>query len=175
MSKETNDPQSKLALMFASILLRLWLGVRALQTGIEKYAGLEPVDKTVEIDGSPNAYNLTDVEMEKAYGMDLYHGVPAAMMENFTKEPLMMGWALKVYDFVLGPALIFLGLAILLGAASRCSLMLLGLLYVSLTWGLILMGQSGAAGVSWLGVHMIMIVMALMLSEHNRFGITKKW
>jgi thiosulfate dehydrogenase [quinone] large subunit len=175
MSTETNDPQSKLALIFASILLRLWLGVRALQTGIEKYSGLEPVDKTVEIDGAPNAYNLTDVEMEKVYGMEHYHGVPGPLMETFKGEPLMMGWALGIYDMVLGPALILLGLAILAGVASRCTLMLLGLLYVSLTWGLILMGQQGAAGVSWLGVHMIMIVMALMLSEHNRLCVLKKW
>ena len=98
MSTETNDPQSKLALIFASILLRLWLGVRALQTGIEKYAGLEPVDKEVQIDGAANKYGLTDVEVEKVYGMDHYPGVPEALMENFKGEPLMMGWALNVYD-----------------------------------------------------------------------------
>ena len=60
MSTETNDPQSKLALMFGSILLRLWLGVRALQTGVEKFAGMKGSDKVVEIDGKPNAYDLTE-------------------------------------------------------------------------------------------------------------------
>ena len=175
MSTATNDPQSKLALMFASILLRLWLGVRALQTGIEKFAGFKVTGENVPIDGAPNEYGLTNAVPVKEYGMDHYHGVPEAMMENFSKEPLMMGWALNMYNIVLGPALLLLGLTILLGIASRVSLMALGLLYISLTWGLILMGQPGAAGVSWLGVHMIMIVMALMLSEHNRCCLLKKW
>jgi len=81
---------------------------------------------------------------------------------------------LKIYDIVLGPALLVLGVTILLGIASRTSLFLLGLLYVSLTWGLILIKQDD--GVSWLGVHMILIVMALMLAQYNRFALLlKKW
>jgi thiosulfate dehydrogenase [quinone] large subunit len=80
---------------------------------------------------------------------------------------------LPVYDKILGPALLILGFTILLGIASRTSLFLLGLLYVSLTWGLILIKQDD--GVSWLGVHMILIALALMLAEHNRFAILKKW
>ncbi len=175
MSTGINDAQNKLGLMFASILLRLGLGVRAFQTGIEKFAGIKITGENITIDGAPNPYGLTDAVPVKEYGLDHYHGVPEAMMENFSGEPLMMGWALKMYNVVLGPALILLGLAILLGIASRISLMALGLLYISLTWGLILMGQPGAAGVSWLGVHMIMIVMALMLAEHNRCCLLKKW
>jgi thiosulfate dehydrogenase [quinone] large subunit len=85
----------------------------------------------------------------------------------------MMKFALTQYDKLLGPALLILGLTILLGIASRTSLFLLGLLYLSLTWGLILIKQDD--GVSWLGVHMILVVMALALAEHNRFTILKKW
>ena len=86
---------------------------------------------------------------------------------------MKMKFALPLYDKILGPALLVLGITILLGIASRTSLFLLGLLYISLTWGLILIKQDD--GVSWLGVHMIMIVMALMLSAHNRLCILKKW
>jgi thiosulfate dehydrogenase [quinone] large subunit len=62
---------------------------------------------------------------------------------------------------------------ILLGLFYRTSLFLLGLLYISLTWGLILIKQDD--GVSWLGVHMILIVAALALAKHNRLAILKKW
>ncbi len=85
----------------------------------------------------------------------------------------MLKVALPLYDKVLGPSLLVLGVAILLGIASRTSLFLLGLLYTSLTWGLILIKQD--EGVSWLGVHMILVVMALALSNHNRFTLLKKW
>jgi thiosulfate dehydrogenase [quinone] large subunit len=94
-------------------------------------------------------------------------------MEKFKAEPLMNGAMLGLYDKVLGPSLIVLGITILLGIASRASLFALGLLYISLTWGLILIKQD--EGVAWLGVHMIMIVMALALAGHNRFTILKKW
>ena len=87
--------------------------------------------------------------------------------------PLMLKFALPLYDKILGPALLLLGLAILLGIASRTSLFLLGLLYISLTWGLVLINQND--GIAWLGTHMVLIVMALMLADHNRFAVHKKW
>ena len=164
---------NKLALVYGALVLRLWLAIRALQTGIEKFAGTKASDQIVTIDGAANDYGLTAAGSEKTYSLANYHGVPESLMEMFQKEPLMMGFALKIYNIVLGPALLILGLTILLGIANRTSLFLLGLLYVSLTWGLILIKQD--EGVSWLGVHMILIVMALMLAPHNRFAILKKW
>lgn len=168
----STDP---LALTFAAWLTRLWLGVRAVQTGIEKYAGTTVSDQAVEIDGQPNDYGLSSATAEKTYGLEHYHGVPAAMRESFEKEPLMPGFLLGPYDKLLGPLLIALGLTILLGIVPRTSLFLLGLLYISLTWGLILLGQPGQAGVAWLGVHLVLIVLALKLSPHNRLCAFGKW
>ncbi len=173
MLTNSTKPQSNLSLIFASILLRLWLGIRAFQTGIEKYAGIRMSTQPAEIDGVPYDPDMTVEAGSKVYSLANYHGVPEAMKTKFAEEPLMMGWALNIYDAVLGPALILLGITIILGVASRISLFLLGLLYISLTWGLILIKQD--AGVAWLGIHLIMIVMALNWSEHNRFCILKKW
>ena len=173
MSKESCDPQQTLAFTFAALLCRVWLAVRALQTGIEKFAGTKTVGTSVEIDGKVNDVGLETTETVKAYAMGNYHGVPKGLYTQFEGEPLMMGFGLKIYDVVLGPALIVLGITILAGFASRVSLMALGLLYISLTWGLILIKQD--AGVAWLGVHMILIVLALMLHQHNRFCVLKKW
>ena len=66
-----------------------------------------------------------------------------------------------------------LGLTLFLGIATRFSLFLMGLVYTSLTFGLILIKQD--AGIAWLGVHIVMIVIALALAKHNRFAILKKW
>lgn len=173
MSTESNNNQKELALIAASLLARLWLAVRAIQTGIEKFAGKVASSEEIKIDGAVNDYGLTDTATTKGYALSNYHGVPKAMMEQFEGEPLLPGFGLKIYDWILGPALLALGFAILLGVCYRASLFALGLLYVSLTWGLILLGQD--PGVAWLGTHMILIVMALMLSEHNRLAILKKW
>ncbi len=159
--------------IFATLLLRLWLGVRALQTGIEKYAGKVMSTEPATVDGEVYDPNLTVQASTKGYSLEHYHGIPASMRDTFAGEPLMPGWALKAFDAVLGPALIILGLTILLGLASRVSLFLLGLLYIGLTWGLILIKQD--SGVAWLGVHIIMIAMALNWSQHNRLCILRKW
>ena len=172
-SRETCCSSNTLALTYGALLLRLWLAVRAIQTGVEKYAGTKAADQIVNVDGAPNEYGLTAAGSVKQYALENYHGVPAALMKKFEAEPLMLKFALPLYDKVLGPALIILGLTILVGFAYRTSLFLLGLLYISLTWGLILIKQDD--GVSWLGVHMIMIVMALALANHNRLAILKKW
>ncbi len=172
MSAETCC-NNKLALTYGALLLRVWLAVRAIQAGIEKFAGTKTSDQIVNVDGAPNEYGLTDAGSVKEYALSHYHGVPEALMKKFQAEPLMLKFALPLYDKILGPALLLLGITILLGIASRTSLFLLGLLYISLTWGLILIKQD--EGVSWLGGHMILIVMALALAEHNRFAILKKW
>jgi thiosulfate dehydrogenase [quinone] large subunit len=173
MSTESNCTGNKLALTYGALLLRLWLAVRAIQTGVEKFSGSISSNEAVKIDGVANEYGLTADEVTKHYSLENYHGVPEALMKKFQGEPLMMKFALPIYDKILGPALIILGLTILLGIASRTSLFLLGLLYISLTWGLILINQND--GVAWLGTHMILIVMALALAEHNRFAILRKW
>ena len=167
------DCCAALANIYGAGLLRIWLAVRAIQTGVEKYTGLQGSDKLVNIDGKPNDYGLTEATQVKEYAMSHYHGVPEALMKKFQAEPLMNAKMLMLYDKVLGPALIVLGLTILLGIATRTSLFLLGLLYVSLTFGLILIKED--SGVAWLGIHMIMIVMALSMSKYNRLCVLKKW
>lgn len=173
-SSDTPAPDT-LALTYGSLLARIWLGVRALQTGIEKFAGTKVSEEVVTINGAPSTHGLTEADPEKFYAISNYHGIPDALAKQFAGEPLIPGFFMTIYGMILGPALLVLGLTILLGIASRTSLFALGLLYISLTWGLILMGQAGAAGVAWLGVHMILIVIALYLAPYNRFCLLKKW
>lgn len=173
MTTEPCCSTHKLALVYGALLLRIWLAVRCIQTGVEKFAGTALSDQPVTIDGAANPQGLAASSSAKEYALSHYHGVPAGLMKKFEAEPLMMKFALPLYDKILGPVLLLLGITILLGIASRTSLFLLGLVYISLTWGLILIKQDD--GISWLGIHMILIVLALALSEHNRFTILKKW
>ncbi len=161
-----------LGMVYGAWLLRAWIGVRAAQTGIEKWAGIKGVDKRIIIDGKPSTYGLEALDMDKMYDATQYEGVPSSMMEAFQKEPLMPDWALPLFDKAVGPVLLALGAAILLGILPRTSLFLLGLFYVSLTWGLILLNQD--PGIAWLGTHMILIVMALALAKHNRLCLIGK-
>jgi thiosulfate dehydrogenase [quinone] large subunit len=172
MASQKNSAND-LGFILGSLLLRIWLGMRSIQAGIEKFAGTNNSDKDVLIDGAPNAYGLTDTVIGKIYSLSNYNGVPAPLYDKFSTEPLIPSWGLSLYNIVLGPALIILGLTVLLGIATRSSLFAMGLLYTSLTFGLILIKQD--AGIAWLGVHIIMVVIALGLTNYDRITITKKW
>ncbi len=173
----TETPETKqtfdLGATFGFLSLRLWLAVRAIVTGIEKFAGSASSDVAVEIDGAVNAYGLTASESAKVYGLDHYHGVPAALYDKLAAEPFIPETMLEMYDVVLGPALLLLGITLLLGICTRISLFLMGLLYISLTVGLILLGQDG--GIAWLGIHVLMIAVALFNAQHNRIQILRKF
>jgi len=156
------------------LVLRAWLGVRAIFSGLEKFVGTKVVQKPlVDEFGLPDASGAMVETKQKVYGIAHYTGLPDALSAMFQKEPLMNPWLLKVYAGLLGYVLIVLGVALLLGICSRATLFLMGLVYTSLTLGLILINQND--GVAWLGVHVALVVMALMLVRHNRFEIIGKY
>lgn len=163
-----------LALLAGSLLLRVWLGVRSLQSGIEKFATTTQVQRETMADGEPTG--LVETVTVKTYQFSAYKGIPDAMLDTFSDQPLIPGFMLPVYNAVLGPALLILGLTVLLGIASRFSLMAMGLVYVSLTWGLVMMGgPAGDSGAAYLGIHIVLIVLALQLTRHDSLRVLKKW
>ncbi len=178
MSDSTDAKKSEccscdLGATYGFLVLRLWLAARAIMAGIEKYAGTATSDAAVDIGGKPNDYGLTETVSSKSYSLEFYQGVPQALYSKFSKEPLIPEFALSLYNTVLGPALILLGVTLLLGIATRTTLFLMGLLYTSLTVGLILIKQD--PGVAWLGTHIILVAMALFTVKHNRFELFKKF
>ena len=165
MIKNESDGEFRMEYTFAFWVMRVWLAVRALITGVEKFSA------TVNVPTMVDGYELS-VE-KKVYGLKHYHGMPEALSEKFASEPLLPGFLLAPYEFLLGPILILVGLTLLLGVASRISLLVMGLLYTSLSFGLILINQSG--GIAWLAIHVIMVVIALVMVKHDRFTIMKRF
>lgn len=187
---------SNLTYTMAFWLLRFWLAARAIGTGLTKFIGkvngeianpeYEAKIKEVMADGlsrSEAAELVTDVPEKISGTIDVisistYHGLPEKgpmTIETFSASPLMPSFMVGPYSAVLGYALIALGLTVLLGICTRVSLFLMGLLYISLTWGFIIlepnMGPSAAAGIAYLGVHMLIIVAALFLADYNKFEL----
>jgi thiosulfate dehydrogenase (quinone) large subunit len=159
---------------FAYLLLRLWLGLRALYAGVEKYAGTTTVrEPLLDEFGEPDMSGAMIEVSRKVYGLAHYQGVPPPLAAKFAAEPLLPAWALAIYEAVLGPLLVLIGLTLLVGLASRITLLLHGLVYCSLTVGLILLNESG--GVAWLGIHLLLVVAALRLLAHNRFTLCRHW
>ncbi len=155
-------------------VLRAWLGIRALLTGIEKFGAYKTIQKPCvdPTTGLADPTLVIDVKV-KFYSLANYSGIPASLKTKFANEALLPQFALTAFDRMLGPVLIATGLMLLLGIGTRLSLFLQGLIYVSLTVGLILIKQDD--GVSWLGIHVALVAFALVLAKHNKLTLTKKW
>jgi thiosulfate dehydrogenase [quinone] large subunit len=159
----------------AFFVLRGWLAVRAIFTGLEKFGAYKTVQQPLldPATGQPDASGaLVDVKV-KFYSLANYSGIPASLKGKFLNEPLLPKFALSLFDHLLGPVLIATGLMLLLGLGTRISLFVQGLIYIALTVGLILIKQDD--GISWLGIHIALVALALMLAKHNQLTLLKKW
>jgi thiosulfate dehydrogenase [quinone] large subunit len=159
----------------AFLVLRGWLGVRALLTGIDKFAAFKTIQKPLvdPLTGMEDPSGaLVEVKI-KFYALTNYSGVPPSLKDKLAAEPLLPHFALAPFEALLGPVLILTGLLLLIGLGTRFSLFLQGLLYIALMAGLLLIGQDD--GIAWLGVHAALVALALMLAKHNRLCLSKKW
>src|SRR6516165_12381345 len=90
---------------FAFLVLRLWLGVRALFVGIQKFAAYKSVAMPL-IDpssGQPDASGVMINVSVKSYALANYAGIPAGLRDKFVHEPLFPKFALVLFDRMLGP------------------------------------------------------------------------
>jgi thiosulfate dehydrogenase [quinone] large subunit len=129
----------------AFLLLRLFLALRALMSCLEKF----------ELGGN--------------YSFANYYGNMTKIATGITGASFLPLWATKAFALPLGYILLVLGVALLLGLKTRFTLIVMGLLYTGLAFGLMAV-QSGD-GVAWLGVYLALIVAALVLVRYNRFAI----
>lgn len=129
----------------AFLLLRLFLGLRTLLAGVEKF------------------------EANKSYSLENYAENMKRMAGGIANNSFIPGWAANTFAMSLGYLLTLLGLAVLLGIKSRVSLFISGLLYVGLSFGL--MAVQEGEGVAWLGMQVLMFVVALVLVRHERFAL----
>jgi len=159
----------------AFLVLRGWLALRAILTGIEKFGVYQTIQKPLidPITGMEDPSGaMIDVKI-KTYALTNYSGVPSVFKDKFAHEPLLPHPLFTVFDHLLGPVLMATGIMLLLGLGTRLSLFLQGMIYIMLTAGFILIRQDD--GISWLGIHVALVAMALMLAKYNKFALLKKW
>lgn len=144
-SSPSSSSTSRCEYTAAFMLLRLFLGLRTLLAGVEKF----------EANKSFSLSNYTENMTRMATGISNYSLIPL--------------WAAKMFALSLGFLLVGIGAAILLGIKSRISMFLGGLLYVSLGFGL--MAVQEGEGVAWIGMQVLMFAVALVLVRHDRFGL----
>ena len=142
---DSSDSTVRCEYAAAFLLLRLFLGLRTLFAGLEKFEG------------------------KGSYSFQNYNENMARMAQGITGASFLPLWMTKNFALSLGYLLVVLGVFLLLGIKTRLTLILMGLLYVGLSFGL--MAVQEGEGVAWLGVHVIMIVGALVLVRYNRVAL----
>ena len=146
MTQPTPPPApARCELTAAFLLLRLFLALRALMSCLEKF----------ELGGS--------------YSFANYYTNMTRMATGITGASFLPLWATKSFALPLAYILLVLGVALLLGIKTRLTLIVMGLLYIGLAFGLMAVQQGD--GVAWLGVYLGLIVAALVLVRHNRFAL----
>jgi len=174
-STETRVPAHCWDFTLAFLLLRGWLGVRAILTGIEKFSAFKTIQKPFvdPVTGMVDPSGAMVEVKQKFYSLTNYSAIPQSLKDKFATEPLLPHAMTTPFYAVLGWALIVVGIMLLTGLGTRISLVIQGVIYIALTVGLILIKQDD--GVAWLAIHMALVALALMLARHNRFSLLRKW
>jgi thiosulfate dehydrogenase [quinone] large subunit len=146
MNDNSPSSQSRCDLTFAFLLLRLFLGLRTLIAGLEKF------------------------EANKSFSFSNYSENMGRIAKGISDYSLIPSWATTAFAMPLGFLLVIFGAAILLGIKTRAALFLGGLVYVGLAFGL--MAVQEGEGVAWIGMQVLMFAVALTLVRHNRFACT---
>jgi thiosulfate dehydrogenase [quinone] large subunit len=159
----------------AFLVLRLWLAVRAILAGVEKFGAYRTIQKPF-VDPTTGMVDPSGAMVEvkqKFYALTNYSSIPQSLQDKFATEPMLPHALTTPFYGVLGWALLALGIMLLVGVGTRISLFLQGILYTALTIGLILIKQED--GVAWLGIHIALVAFALALAKYNRFTLLRKW
>jgi thiosulfate dehydrogenase [quinone] large subunit len=145
MSDLPPSPSRRLDYTYAFILLRLFLGLRTLLAGVEKF----------EAKGTYSIANYTENMSRMATGI--------------TGASFLPLWMTRSFALSLGYVLTLLGVLLILGVKTRTTLFVTGLVYVGLSFGLMAVQESD--GVAWLGMHIVMFAAALALVRYNRWAL----
>jgi thiosulfate dehydrogenase [quinone] large subunit len=132
---------------WAFLTLRLFLGIRWLIAGIEKF------------------------ELNDTYSFANYYENMRRMGTGIAGSTFLPQWMCLPYAYTIGHLMLVLGVLLLLGVKTRLVLVATSALYISLAAGLMAAEEDG--GVAWLAIHVGLTAGAILLVKHNRFAITR--
>ncbi len=149
MSDSSCSSSCRWDLALANLLLRLWIGLRMLFAGLDKFRAGSGVDAT---------FNLENYQKKMEAIAKLTHG------NGFLPQNLC-----DLYAKPLGYLLLIGGVWAVLGLFSRLGLFFCGLVFLSLGVGLATLPDD--TEVLYIGVHILIVAAALATNPHNKFSL----
>lgn len=148
MSKSSSN-SCRCELASANLLLRLWIGLRMIMAGLDKFRAGEGESAT--------------------FSLDNYEAKVGRIAQLTWEKGFLPEWMCKAYAAPIGYLLIIGGLWALLGIFSRLGLLFAGLMFLSLGVGLSTLPDD--TEVVLIGVHILIVAAALMTTPHAKFSI----
>ncbi len=150
MSDKSCNTCCRLEWTYAHLILRLWVGLRLFMAGIDKFrakGGTEFSFANLEKNLAPITKLMTD-------------NTPAFLLPKFAITP---------YFYALAFGLIITGITSILGICTRFSLFVGGLIFVSLSFGIMALPDDKDA--VWLGIQVAITAFALITASHNQLSV----
>lgn len=149
MSDSSCSSSNRWDLAFANLLLRLWIGLRLVFAGLDKFRSGS---------GSDATFNLENYEKKMAAIAKLTYN------NGFLPENLC-----NLYAKPLGYLLLIAGVWAVIGLFSRLGLFFAGLVFLSLGVGLATLPDD--TEVLFIGVHILIVAAALATNQHSKFSL----
>lgn len=150
MSDKSCASCCRLEWTYAHFILRLWVGLRLFMAGIDKFR---------EKGGTNFSFEFLNKNLEP---------IKKLMAEN-TPNFLLPDDIIAPYFYALSFGLVIVGVTVILGIATRFSLLLGGLLFVSLSFGIMALPDDKDA--VWLGIQVAIAAFALITASHNQLSV----
>ena len=150
MSKTSDNSCCRLDLVFAALILRLWVGMRLFFAGLEKFRNENWAE-------------------EKGYGLDQASNGMAPIKNLILENTILPKFAVDIFAGTLPYALVLIGLVILIGICRQFALLAGGLLLLGLSLGMMLLPDDDYAVM--IGIQVAITGFALMLSKHDKISL----
>ncbi|MFT4548891.1 MAG: thiosulfate dehydrogenase [quinone] large subunit [Verrucomicrobiales bacterium] len=168
MSNNSNTSHSAchcIGLAFGALLLRLWIGMRLLFAGLEKWK--TKVSVTNEETGETATYWVYKVFGEGSGA--IYNENMGRITSAMNNDSPLQLWMIEQFASTLGWMLLIIGVWVLIGLFSRASLTAAGFVFISLTFGLATIGADPE--IVERGIEIGLVVGALSLARYQVFGV----
>ena len=140
----------RLDLAFANLTLRLWVALRLVMAGVDKFRSG---------DGAAATFNMGNYETKSAQ-------IAKLMSENSFLAAIMSPSMIDSYAHYIGYVLLAVGAWVLIGLLSEFALMAAGLTFISLGFGLAALPDDMELTAN-IGVGIIITALALMTNAHG--------
>jgi thiosulfate dehydrogenase [quinone] large subunit len=149
MSDSSCSSSCRWDLAFANLLLRLWIGLRLIFAGLDKFRAGSGEDATFSVENY-------EKKMQAIANLTYQNGFLPENLCNLYAKPL-------------GYLLLIGGIWAVIGLFSRLGLLFCGFVFLSLGVGLATLPDD--AEVVYIGVHILVVAGALATNQHNKLSL----